>query len=140
MVRFAFFAPNWRWRGPTIRGSRLTHSKFEVEHLKEALSEEQLLLRISSVHLLCIRSKTRVTAKVLEKADKLFAIGCFCIGTDQVDLVTARNKAIPVFNSPFANCRSVAELVLCEMIMLARQLGDRNMEMHQGTWNKVCFC
>ena len=108
-----------------------------MDFLKEALDESELSRRIVGVHLLCIRSKTKVTAKVLEVADKLFAIGCFCIGTDQVDLAFARSKAIPVFNSPFANCRSVAELVLCEMIMLARHLGDLNIEMHKGTWNKV---
>jgi D-3-phosphoglycerate dehydrogenase / 2-oxoglutarate reductase len=89
------------------------------------------------VHVIGIRSKTKLTAKVLSEAKNLLVIGCFCIGTNQVDLDYAAKHGIAVFNSPFANSRSVAELVIAEIITLARQLGDRSLEMHRGTWNKV---
>lgn len=89
------------------------------------------------VHVIGIRSKTKLTAKVLREAKNLLVIGCFCIGTNQVDLDYAAKQGIAVFNSPFANSRSVAELVIAEIITLARQLGDRSLEMHRGTWNKV---
>lgn len=91
----------------------------------------------SDVHVLGIRSKTKLTSKVLSHAKTLIAIGCFCIGTNQVDLQYAAQHGIAVFNSPFSNSRSVAELVIGEIIALARQLGDRSMEMHLGSWNKV---
>ena len=84
-----------------------------------------------------IRSKTKITKRVLDAAEKLGVIGCFCIGTNQVDLEYASQKGIAVFNSPFSNSRSVAELVLAEIVLLSRQLGDRNKEMHQGVWQKV---
>jgi len=96
-----------------------------------------LLGTYRDVHVIGIRSKTKLTARVLKEARNLIAIGCFCIGTNQVDLQYAANHGIVVFNSPFSNSRSVAELVLAEIITLARQLGDRSMEMHNGTWNKV---
>lgn len=89
------------------------------------------------VHVIGIRSKTKLTAKVLSEAKNLLVIGCFCIGTNQVDVEFAAHHGIAVFNSPFANSRSVAELVIAEIITLARQLGDRSHEMHAGTWNKV---
>jgi D-3-phosphoglycerate dehydrogenase len=89
------------------------------------------------VHVIGIRSKTKLTEKVLREAKNLLVIGCFCIGTNQVDLEYAAKNGIAVFNSPFANSRSVAELVIAEIITLARQLGDRSNEMHRGTWNKV---
>jgi len=91
----------------------------------------------SDVHVIGIRSKTKLTEKVLREAKNLLVIGCFCIGTNQVDLDYAAKHGIAVFNSPFANSRSVAELVIAEIITLARQLGDRSNEMHRGTWNKV---
>ena len=84
-----------------------------------------------------IRSKTKLTEKVLREAKNLLVIGCFCIGTNQVDLEYAAKHGIAVFNSPFANSRSVAELMIGEIIVLARQLGDRSNEMHRSTWNKV---
>lgn len=89
------------------------------------------------MHVIGIRSKTKLSEKVLKEAKNLLVIGCFCIGTNQVDLEFAATSGIAVFNSPFANSRSVAELVICEIITLARQLGDRSNEMHRGTWNKV---
>ncbi|KAL9625008.1 MAG: hypothetical protein Q9160_000737 [Pyrenula sp. 1 TL-2023] len=110
---------------------------YQVEAQKTSLPEDQLIEKIRDVHVIGIRSKTKLTAKVLSQAKNLIAIGCFCIGTNQVDLQYAAQHGIAVFNSPFSNSRSVAELVIGEIITLARQLGDRSMEMHQGTWNKV---
>lgn len=89
------------------------------------------------MHVIGIRSKTKLTSRVLKEARNLIVIGCFCIGTNQVDLQHAAEHGIAVFNSPFSNSRSVAELVIAEIIALARQLGDRSNEMHYGTWNKV---
>ena len=89
------------------------------------------------MHVIGIRSKTKLTERVLKEAKNLIVIGCFCIGTNQVDLQYAAQRGIAVFNSPFSNSRSVAELIIGEVISLARQLGDRSNEMHRGVWNKV---
>lgn len=94
-------------------------------------------MRNRDVHVIGIRSKTKLTSRVLSHAKNLIVVGCFCIGTNQVDLKYAASHGICVFNSPFSNSRSVAELVIGEIIALARQLGDRSNEMHAGTWNKV---
>ncbi|KAL2135548.1 hypothetical protein VTI74DRAFT_8027 [Chaetomium olivicolor] len=110
---------------------------YQVEFHKSSLPEDQLIEKIRDVHVIGIRSKTKLSAKVLQEAKNLLVIGCFCIGTNQVDLDYAAKHGIAVFNSPFANSRSVAELVIAEIISLARQLGDRSLEMHRGTWNKV---
>ncbi|TGZ82219.1 D-3-phosphoglycerate dehydrogenase [Ascodesmis nigricans] len=110
---------------------------YQVEFHKASLPEEELIEKIRDVHAIGIRSKTRLSANVLKEAKNLIVIGCFCIGTNQVDLDYAAKHGITVFNSPYANSRSVAELVIGEIIMLARQLGDRSNEMHKGTWNKV---
>ena len=107
-----------------------------VRKLGGALSEEDLVREIKDVHLLGIRSKTQITPKVLEAAVKLQAIGCFCIGTNQVDLKTARNKGVVVFNAPYSNTRSVAELVIASSIMLIRRIPDKNIAAHQGKWLK----
>lgn len=115
----------------------LTSQGYQVEALKTSLPEDQLIEKIRDVHVIGIRSKTKLSEKVLSEAKNLLVIGCFCIGTNQVDLTYAAHRGIAVFNSPFANSRSVAELVIAEIITLARQLGDRSMEMHRGTWNKV---
>jgi len=110
---------------------------YQVEAIKASLPEDQLIEKIRDVQVIGIRSKTKLTKKVLDAATNLIVIGCFCIGTNQVDLETAAQRGIAVFNSPFSNSRSVAELVIGEIIMLARQLGDRSTELHNGTWNKV---
>jgi D-3-phosphoglycerate dehydrogenase len=110
---------------------------FNVKLFKDAFSEEELIKTLPDVHVLGIRSKTNITKKALEHAPKLLSIGCFCIGTNQVDLVEAENRGIPVFNAPYSNTRSVAELVIAEIIMLARKAGDQSNKMHQGKWNKV---
>ncbi|KAI8094759.1 hypothetical protein BDF21DRAFT_409402 [Thamnidium elegans] len=110
---------------------------YQVESVSKALVGEELIQKIRDVHVIGIRSKTKLTKEVLKEAKHLLAVGCFCIGTNQVDLQAAAKQGIAVFNSPFSNSRSVAELVIGEIIMLARQLGDRNTEMHNGVWNKV---
>ncbi|ROT40890.1 D-3-phosphoglycerate dehydrogenase [Sodiomyces alkalinus F11] len=115
----------------------LRQQGYQVEALKTSLPEDQLIEKIQDVHVIGIRSKTKLTEKVLRQAKNLLVIGCFCIGTNQVDLEYAAKHGIAVFNSPFANSRSVAELVIGEIIVLARQLGDRSNEMHRGFWNKV---
>jgi D-3-phosphoglycerate dehydrogenase len=115
----------------------LTKQGYQVEFLKSSLPEDQLIEKIRDVHVIGIRSKTKLTARVLKEARNLIVVGCFCIGTNQVDLQYAAEHGIAVFNSPFSNSRSVAELVIAEIISLARQLGDRSNEMHNGTWNKV---
>ncbi len=110
---------------------------FRVERLKGALKPEELEQHLDGVHVLGIRSKTNVWAPALAKAPHLLAVGAFCIGTNQVDLTAAGRHGTPVFNAPFSNTRSVAELVIAEIVMLSRQLGDRNREVHAGQWRKV---
>ncbi|KAF9125846.1 hypothetical protein BGW39_007108 [Mortierella sp. 14UC] len=117
--------------------SALRDQGYQVETYAKALGEDDLIAKIKDVHCIGIRSKTKLTKKVLDAAEKLGVIGCFCIGTNQVDLEHAASKGIAVFNSPFSNSRSVAELVIAEIVLLSRQLGDRNKEMHQGIWSKV---
>lgn len=106
-----------------------------VRH-KGALGEDELIEAVKGVHMLGIRSKTHVTARVLENADKLLAVGCFCIGTNQVDLKSATKKGVAVFNAPHANTRSVAELVLGLCVMLIRKISDKNTAAHNGVWQK----
>ena len=115
----------------------LKNQEYQVESLKSSLPEDQLIEKIRDVHVIGIRSKTQLTANVLKHAKNLIVVGCFCIGTNQVDLRYAAENGICVFNSPFSNSRSVAELMIGEIIALARQFGDRSMEMHKGVWNKV---
>ncbi|KAH6574410.1 hypothetical protein BASA60_005580 [Batrachochytrium salamandrivorans] len=115
----------------------LTNAGYQVEAHAKALPEALLKEKIKDVHAIGIRSKTQLTADVLKEAKKLMAVGCFCIGTNQVDLEYAASHGISVFNSPFSNSRSVAEMAIAEIIALSRQLGDRNTEMHNGIWNKT---
>ena len=107
-----------------------------VEKLTKALSEEDLIQAIKDVHLVGIRSKTQITAKVLQAAKKLQAIGCFCIGVNQVDLDAATECGVSVFNAPYSNTRSVAELVIGASIMLIRRIPDKNNAAHKGQWMK----
>jgi D-3-phosphoglycerate dehydrogenase len=112
------------------------HGYVNVKKLSGALSETELIKEIKDVHLLGIRSKTQITAKVLEAANKLQAIGCFCIGVNQVNLKAATKKGIAVFNAPYSNTRSVAELVIGASIILIRKIIDKNNAAHQGIWMK----
>lgn len=109
----------------------------QVDTLSYAPDESELIKILPQYSAIGIRSKTEITDKVLKAtASTLTTIGCFCIGTNQVDLVSAKNHGVAVFNAPYSNTRSVAELVIAEMISLSRQLGDRNIKAHQGEWMK----
>ncbi|HHQ4519545.1 TPA: phosphoglycerate dehydrogenase [Aeromonas veronii] len=108
-----------------------------VEYLKTSLSEEELIEQIRDVHFIGLRSRTQITEKVLDAANKLVAIGCFCIGTNQVELEAAQIRGIPVFNAPFSNTRSVAELVLGEILLLLRGIPEKNAKCHRGVWEKL---
>ena len=107
-----------------------------IEYIKTALDEDELIEKIKDAHFIGIRSRTHLSRKVLESAEKLVCIGCFCIGTNQVDLDAALELGIPVFNAPYSNTRSVAELVLAETIMLMRGIPQKNAVVHRGGWNK----
>lgn len=109
---------------------------YNVEVVTSALNEEELAEKIKNVSVLGIRSKTNVTKKVLENANRLISIGAFCIGTNQIDLETCQEKGIAVFNAPFSNTRSVVELAIAEIIFLMRNLADKSTAMHQGKWDK----
>ncbi len=110
---------------------------YQLEALTSSLPEDELIEKIKDVQVIGIRSKTQLSANVLKHAKNLIVIGCFCIGTNQVDLKYAAENGICVFNSPFSNSRSVAELMIGEIIALARQFPERSMELHRGVWNKV---
>lgn len=109
---------------------------FNVETYPAGLEEAELSEKIKNISVLGIRSKTQVTARVLENANRLMAIGAFCIGTNQIDLSMATKKGVAVFNAPFSNTRSVVELALAEMIMLLRNIPDKSNKMHRGQWDK----
>jgi len=108
-----------------------------IEFLKTSLSEEQLIEKIRNVHFIGIRSRTQLTQAVFDAAEKLQAVGCFCIGTNQVDLDAALVRGIPVFNAPFSNTRSVAELVIAQSILLLRGVPEKNAQAHRGVWQKI---
>jgi D-3-phosphoglycerate dehydrogenase len=101
-----------------------------------ALAGDALLEAIADAHFIGIRSRTRLTESVLEQAPRLVAIGAFCIGTNQIDLAAAARRGVPVFNAPFSNTRSVAELVLAEIVMLLRGIPLKNALLHRGGWSK----
>ncbi|SDM96029.1 phosphoglycerate dehydrogenase [Vreelandella arcis] len=107
-----------------------------IEHLPTSLDEDALIDKIRDVHFIGIRSRTQLTERVFEAAEKLVGVGCFCIGTNQVDLNAALKRGIAVFNAPYSNTRSVAELVLAEAIMLLRGIPEKNARAHQGGWLK----
>ncbi len=107
-----------------------------IENISHALDQDELIEKIKDAHFIGIRSRTQLTREVLEHAHKLIGIGCFCIGTNQVDLDAARELGIPVFNAPYSNTRSVAELVLAEAIMLYRGIPEKNATVHRGGWGK----
>jgi D-3-phosphoglycerate dehydrogenase / 2-oxoglutarate reductase len=109
---------------------------FNVETYPAGLDEDELCEKIKNISVLGIRSKTQVTAKVLENANRLMVIGAFCIGTNQIDLKAATSKGVAVFNAPFSNTRSVVELAIAEIILLMRGIPDKSIKMHQGKWDK----
>lgn len=108
-----------------------------IEYLKTSLEEEELKEKIANAHFVGIRSRTQLTESVFEAASKLLAVGCFCIGTNQVDLTAALGRGIPVFNAPFSNTRSVAELVIGQAILLLRRIPEKNALLHKGVWQKA---
>jgi D-3-phosphoglycerate dehydrogenase len=114
----------------------LQSAGFEVTAVDRALDEDELMAALRDVHLLGIRSKTHVTDKVLAAAPNLLAIGAFCIGTNQIDLLSATSRGVTVFNAPFSNTRSVVELAIAELISLTRRLTEKNEGMHAGVWDK----
>lgn len=107
-----------------------------MTRLPKALDRDELLKAVEKVHVLGIRSRSQLTAEVFERASRLFAVGCFSVGTNQVDLQAARARGVPVFNAPFSNTRSVAELTIGEIVMLLRRIPDRSRSAHDGGWDK----
>ncbi|MEM9083320.1 MAG: NAD(P)-dependent oxidoreductase, partial [Planctomycetota bacterium] len=114
----------------------LLDAGYTVECVPKSLSEDELIERADGLHMIGIRSKTHLTERFFEHAAKLWAVGCFCIGTNQVELEAAANRGVAVFNAPFSNTRSVAEKVIAEVISLHRRLFDRSSQMHAGRWVK----
>ncbi|MFC3881089.1 phosphoglycerate dehydrogenase [Algoriphagus namhaensis] len=114
----------------------LREEGYQVEVVSSAMSEDELCEKIKTVSILGIRSKTHVTKRVLDHADRLLAIGAFCIGTNQIDLETCQEKGIAVFNAPFSNTRSVVEMAIAEIIFLMRNFADKTAKMHLGEWDK----
>jgi D-3-phosphoglycerate dehydrogenase len=107
-----------------------------IEYIKTALAGDELIAKIRDAHFVGLRSRTQLTDEVLAEARKLIGIGCFCIGTNQVDLKSAMNRGIAVFNAPFSNTRSVAELVIAEAILLLRGIAEKSSKAHRGVWDK----
>ncbi|HMJ67621.1 MAG TPA: phosphoglycerate dehydrogenase [Cyclobacteriaceae bacterium] len=116
--------------------SLMKEEGYNVQVVSTALDEDELVEKIKDVSILCIRSKTQVTEKVLQNANRLIAVGAFCIGTDQIDLAACSKKGVAVFNAPYSNTRSVVELAIGEIIMLMRNLPDKIQMMHKGIWDK----
>ncbi|MDO6813543.1 phosphoglycerate dehydrogenase [Tenacibaculum soleae] len=117
--------------------TKLTADGFSVETISKSLSEDELIKKIKDVHVLGIRSKTQVTKKVIEAAEKLMVVSAFCIGTKQIDLDACKENGVVVFNAPYSNTRSVVELAIGEIIMLMRSVFQRSTELHNGQWNKT---
>lgn len=121
---------------PTAEETFHSNGYTRTERLTGALEGDDLLSRIADAHVIGIRSRTQLTEGVLDAAQRLFCVGCFCIGTNQVDLDAARRRGVPVFNAPYSNTRSVAELVIGETIMLFRRVHERSVAAHAGVWAK----
>ena len=119
-----------------VAKEKLEEYGFEVDLLEYSPKKEDMKELFLKYDIIGIRSKTKLTKDIIQESSHLLAIGCFCIGTNQVDLEAAKEAGIAVFNAPHSNTRSVAELVIAEMICLARQLGDRSSLAHQGKWLK----
>ena len=107
-----------------------------IEYIKSSLGNDELKEKIADAHFVGIRSRTQLMDEIFDAAQKLIAVGCFCIGTNQVDLTAALSRGVPVFNAPYSNTRSVAELVLAEAILLLRGVAEKNAKAHRGEWLK----
>ncbi len=116
---------------------KLSKDGFTVETVSKSLSEDELIEKIKDVHVLGIRSKTNVTKRVIEAAERLMVVSAFCIGTKQIDLEACKENGVVVFNAPYSNTRSVVELAIGEIIMLMRSVFQRSTEIHNGQWNKT---
>ena len=116
--------------------ARLTKAGYEVQTVTRALGEDELIQALQGISLLGIRSQTQITERVLASAPDLLAVGAFCIGTNQIDLPAAASHGVAVFNAPFSNTRSVVELAIAEIISMARRLPEKNINMHNGVWDK----
>ncbi len=119
-----------------VAAQKLRSVGFEVQEESSSLNETDLMKLLPQFQIVGIRSKTNLTQKLIEKNPHLLTIGAFCIGTNQIDTIEANKHGIPVFNAPYSNTRSVAEMVIAQMISLSRNLGDRNIQAHLGKWNK----
>jgi D-3-phosphoglycerate dehydrogenase len=113
-----------------------SHGYKNIEAVKGSISQQELLKKVKDIHFIGIRSRTQLTDVVFSAAEKLLAVGCFCIGTNQVNLDAALTKGVPVFNAPYSNTRSVAELVIAQAILLLRRVPEKNLLAHQGIWQK----
>ena len=113
-----------------------SHGYKNIEAVKGSISEQELLKKVKDIHFIGIRSRTQLSDVVFSAAEKLLAVGCFCIGTNQVNLDAALTKGVPVFNAPYSNTRSVAELVIAQAILLLRRVPEKNLLAHQGIWQK----
>ena len=113
-----------------------SHGYKNIEAVHGSISEQELLKKVKDIHFIGIRSRTQLTDVVFSAAEKLLAVGCFCIGTNQVNLDAALTKGVPVFNAPYSNTRSVAELVIAQAILLLRRVPEKNLLAHQGIWQK----
>ena len=113
-----------------------SHGYKNIEAVKGSISEQELLKKVKDIHFIGIRSRTQLTDVVFSAAEKLLAVGCFCIGTNQVNLDAALTKGVPVFNAPYSNTRSVAEIVIAQAILLLRRVPEKNLLAHQGIWQK----
>ncbi|MCL4161852.1 UNVERIFIED_CONTAM: hypothetical protein GTU68_001406, partial [Idotea baltica] len=120
----------------SIAEQKFSTEGYEIEIIGRALSEEELCEKIKGVFIIGIRSKTHITKKVLEHADRLMAVGAFCIGTNQIDLEACAENGVVVFNAPYSNTRSVVELAIGEIILLMRRIPFMSDNMHKGIWNK----
>jgi D-3-phosphoglycerate dehydrogenase len=120
-----------------VAAEALRAEGFQVETARGALPEAELIQAVRDVHVLGIRSKTQVTPAVLDESRRMLAVGAFCIGTNQIALRYATRRGVPAFNAPFSNTRSVAELILAEVVILSRHVGDRSREVHEGRWRKI---
>ena len=121
----------------SVAQTRLRKEGFKVKFCKNALTREELSKALQSIHILGIRSKTNLDSDLLSSAKCLIGIGAFCIGTNQIDSQCAARLGIPIFNAPYNNTRSVAELIIAEIISLARNLSESNQSLHRGIWKKT---
>ena len=116
--------------------SKFKDEGYPVKSIAGSLSEAEIITNLKDVRILGLRSRTKITRRVLQESKKLWAIGAFCIGTNQIDLKACADHGVAVFNAPYSNTRSVVELAMAEIILLVRNIWSKNQDMHRGIWNK----